>query len=295
MNTEKIAQIASVMNQRLIGIELEIIVPAPEYREFLTAAQAVIDLRVERYNHTRRTWWKTQDDVSLHASSAWRVVEIVSPPLMPLELFTQTKALCEVLERFGASANKSCGFHVHHDAVKFTTKRLQYTMNLAIKSEKALDCLVPASRRGNANHMCKSNVDIANTWITEGGRVRGDRERGEERFRYYKLNLAAYIRHETIEWRQHSGTVEFEKIVLWVALTQALTVRSLLKVPQNLEYKNPMHNVLIQIKWATCDRDGALIPVSEIHADLCKRVVDRMTHFGFAEEAPRLASHVAEA
>ena len=168
-------------------------------------------------------------------------------------------------------------------------------MNLAIKSEKALDCLVPASRRGNANHMCKSNVDIANTWITEGGRVRGDRERGEERFRYYKLNLAAYIRHETIEWRQHSGTVEFEKIVLWVALTQALTVRSLLKVPQNLEYKNPMHNVLIQIKWATCNRDGALIPVSEIHADLCKRVVDRMTHFGFAEEAPRLAPHVAEA
>lgn len=294
MNNEKIAQIASVMQQRLIGIELEILVPAPEYREFLNAAKNAIDLRVETYNHTTRTWWKTQDDVSLHASSAWRVIELVSPPLMPLDLFTQAKALCEVLERFGATVNQSCGFHVHHDAVKFTPKRLQYTMNLAIKSEAALDCLVPASRRGNANNMCKSNVEIANNWITEGGRVRGDRLRGEERFRYYKLNLASYVRHETIEWRQHSGTVEFEKIILWVALTQALTVRSLLKVPQNLEYKNPMHNVLIQIKWATCDRDGALIPVSEIHADLCKRVVLRMQAFGFAEEAPRLAPHVAE-
>ena len=34
--------------------------------------------------------------------------------------------------------------------------------------------------------------------------------------RYYKVNAVAYERHQTIEFRQHSGTTEYEKIANWV-------------------------------------------------------------------------------
>jgi hypothetical protein len=37
--------------------------------------------------------------------------------------------------------------------------------------------------------------------------------------RYYKLNLSAINVHGTIEFRQHSGTVNAEKAVNWVKLT----------------------------------------------------------------------------
>jgi len=290
MNNEKLDQIASTMLPRQIGIELELLIPTPTFNEVVTALQSVVEFKEERYNHVTKTWWKLVPDHSLHASSAWKVCEIVSPPLLPNELFKQTKLICEVLERFGASVNQSCGFHVHHDGAKFTPKRLQYAVNLIVKSEQAIDCMMPKSRRGDSR-WCKSNKEVLNTSINHDlGLVReGDH------YRYRRLNLTSFLRHGTLEYRQHAGTIELEKIVLWVAFTQALAMRSRLKVTQNADYQNPMHNVLIQIKWATCDRDGALIPVSEIHADLCKRVVDRMTHFGFAEEAPRLAPHVVEA
>tara|TARA_R110002124_G_scaffold272617_1_gene441814 strand:- start:412 stop:702 length:291 start_codon:yes stop_codon:yes gene_type:complete len=34
--------------------------------------------------------------------------------------------------------------------------------------------------------------------------------------RYYKLNLQSYNRHESLEFRQHGGTVELEKIKNWI-------------------------------------------------------------------------------
>lgn len=36
------------------------------------------------------------------------------------------------------------------------------------------------------------------------------------RSRYFKLNSQSYWRHGTVEFRQHSGTIEFEKIKNWL-------------------------------------------------------------------------------
>ena len=94
MNNEKLAQIASTMLPRQIGIELELLIPTPTFNEVVTALQAVVEFKEERYNHITKTWWKLVPDHSLHASSAWQVCEIVSPPLLPNELFKQTKLIC---------------------------------------------------------------------------------------------------------------------------------------------------------------------------------------------------------
>lgn len=291
MNNEKLDQIASTMLARKCGVEMELAIPLPAYHELLEVLNTAVGLKEESWGAGTKDYWKIETDGSLRGSSCWKMMEIVAPPLEPKQMFRELKIVTDILKEFGCTVNKTCGLHVHHCAKKFTAKRLQYAVNLIVKSEQAIDCMMPKSRRGSNAYWCKSNRDVLNDSINSDiGTVR----RGDH-WRYRKLNLTAYLKHETLEYRQHAGTIELEKIVLWVAFTQALTMRSRLKVTQNAEYQNPMHNVLIQIKWATCNRDGALIPVSEIHADLCKRVVDRMTHFGFAEEAPRLAPHVAEA
>ena len=36
--------------------------------------------------------------------------------------------------------------------------------------------------------------------------------------RYHKLNLESLVRHGTVEFRQHSGTVDGEKMANWVML-----------------------------------------------------------------------------
>jgi hypothetical protein len=44
--------------------------------------------------------------------------------------------------------------------------------------------------------------------------------------RYLKLNLAAYRRHGTVEFRQHAGTTNATKIWHWVVLTQAMVEKA---------------------------------------------------------------------
>ncbi len=45
--------------------------------------------------------------------------------------------------------------------------------------------------------------------------------------RYYKVNLRSYQRHGTIEFRQHSGTVNFVKICNWVRFLSAFIDESI--------------------------------------------------------------------
>ena len=40
--------------------------------------------------------------------------------------------------------------------------------------------------------------------------------------RYYKVNACAYDRHRTIEFRQHQGSTDYEKISHWVKFLAAL-------------------------------------------------------------------------
>jgi len=40
--------------------------------------------------------------------------------------------------------------------------------------------------------------------------------------RYHVINMTAYLKYGTVEFRQHSGTIEFVKIANWLKITQAL-------------------------------------------------------------------------
>lgn len=57
--------------------------------------------------------------------------------------------------------------------------------------------------------------------------------------RYRKVNAYAFLRHKTIEFRQHSGTVEYEKIMHWVKFVAALVQYS---------YNNEIHEEIIWVE-----------------------------------------------
>lgn len=286
MNTITANQIArNTMVNKTIGIEIECFVPRATRAELNQALARVVRYQQENWNTNTRTYWKAIRDGSLvNAPNGYEGAEFISPPLKPVALFEQLEKVLIVLNEYGAKVRKSCGFHIHCDAKGFTPKRLQYALNHYVKSEQALDRIMAPSRRNNNATYCKGTRAILDTAI-DGARVRTGGE-----FRYRKLNLTSYAKHGTLEFRHHGGTLDFAKMVPWIAMCQATTERCRLKVTRTPAYNNPMHNVLVAIKWAKHNLDGTLSPVTPYHNGLIKFVIDRMNQFGYGNDAPTLGN-----
>jgi argonaute-like protein implicated in RNA metabolism and viral defense len=87
---------------------------------------------------------------------------------------------------------------------------------------------MPQSRRGSNNFFCKSMRVNGTTSRIDHCRDLEDIERlVTHRDRYYKLNTRSYWKHKTVEYRQHSGSIDFEKISNWLLFTARLTEYSL--------------------------------------------------------------------
>lgn len=172
--------------------------------------EAGIDVEVQGYNHNTATCWKLVRDGSVQGSEAW---ELVSPILQGLEGLNELEKVCSVLEQNRVKINKSCGLHIHFDAQGMRTQQVKNLLVNYANFEEIIDSFLPQSRRGNNNTYCKSVKGFVDridglTTINQMASLMSSR--------YYKINLQSYSRHQTVEFRQHSGTVEFEKISNWI-------------------------------------------------------------------------------
>lgn len=196
---------------RSFGIELEIV--HRNQRQLRDAIRSRgIACEIEGYNHSTRRYWKIVSDASVNGG-----YELVSPVLKGQSGLDEVKTVCEALSEVGALINKSCGFHAHFGTDDFK-ESISVWRNLYINYatlEEDIDAFMPPSRRRNT--YCASL------------KVRGWREKMEyahtlvelekaitKRSRYFKLNSQSYWRHGTVEFRQHSGTIEFDKIRNWL-------------------------------------------------------------------------------
>lgn len=152
--------------------------------------------------------WKVCGDGSIQARNGF---ELVSPPLeYNAENLEVVRKVCNLLNDFGVDVNKSCGLHVHFDARSMSVKHLCNVYNRYRKFEAGIDSFMPTSRRASNNSYCKSlyadlrpMADLATT-------------AAQVHDRYYKVNLQSFVKFGTIEFRQHSGTVNGSKVVNWV-------------------------------------------------------------------------------
>lgn len=172
---------------------------------------AGIRVAVEHYNHTdHQDHWKLVTDASLSGRNTF---ELVSPILHGEDGINELEKVCWVLELCDVKVNDSCGLHIHMDAQDFT---MQTWKNLAIsykRLETVIDGFMPRSRRNN--RYCLPLRDITETSILQARTVT-DLRRAFNNNRYHKVNIEAYTRHSTVEFRQHGGTTNFTKMSAWI-------------------------------------------------------------------------------
>ena len=175
----------------------------------LTAAG--INVQVEGYNHTDHTdHWKLVTDSSLSGNNTF---ELVSPILHGEQGLEELEKVCWVLDLCNAKVNDTCGLHVHMDAAEFdltTWKNLILTYK---RLEGVIDNFMPRSRRNN--RYCKALSTITETSI-KSARSISDLRTAFFHNRYHKVNLEAYARHRTVEFRQHGGSTNFTKMSAWI-------------------------------------------------------------------------------
>lgn len=197
--------------------------------------EAGINTRSTGYTHNTTPYWKLVTDASVSGG-----YELVSPVLYGEEGIADLRKACATLEAAGCTVDRQCGVHLHLGAANEDFGTVQrFVMNYA-KLEDSIDCLLPPSRRANNNSMIKSLSGLighetedeivrkVNAKLDAFKRARdiSQLQACLHHDRYYKVNLQSYSRHGTVECRQHSGTLNGDKIEHWVRLMGALFASS---------------------------------------------------------------------
>ncbi len=213
--------LGSSIQDYTFGCELECFLPRgvshAEAARRLTAEG--LDVRAESWGHVTRTWWKIVTDGSLNNYT--RGAEFVSPVLKGQEGLGQVEKLCRALTRMGAKVNKTCGLHVHVGAANITSEELTRLLKLYGRNERTIDRLMPESRRNN--RYCGSVIIPERLCETVQEVLQAIRCTSYQSNRFRKLNAASWWSHRTVEFRQHSGSVEADKVCNWVQFCLYMT------------------------------------------------------------------------
>ena len=179
-----------------------------------------LNYRHEGYNHDTRPYYKLVSDSSIQGADG---IECVSPVLEGNNNgFDSLKRCCLTLNEAEAKVNRSTGLHVHIGVANLTDNWFINIFKNYQRLERVIDSFMAVSRRRNNNRFCKSldgcNFGFACNTIADVQRILTSR--------YFKVNPMSINRHGTIEFRQHQGTTDYEKISNWVRFCSKLVAYS---------------------------------------------------------------------
>lgn len=239
--------LSSTLNRsRRIGIEIEMAIPLigggsqQDLRVKMAQILSANGLRAAARSYSHAPVGDNLDVVVEHDSSIvgesvysgieWTQVEVKSRILTGTADFDLVvKKLCDISRYLGARQNRSTGVHLHLDfpELRDGPERLRSFYNLAHRFEPVVFGLVAPSRRENPFckpmpspskffHECRSLKDCHAAL----GRLGFDR--------YWGFNLTHVFRSTPrIEFRQHQGSLDFEKLRHWRNLCLRLVDHSL--------------------------------------------------------------------
>lgn len=243
---------------RKFGVELEYLGGNAVVVEALRAAG--LDCAFEGYNHQTRSHWKVVTDASVPGG-----YELVTPPLSNL---TTLRAGVDALQSTNATVDRNCGLHVHIEAAGLTELQLCNVVKFYSANEAHIDAFMPPSR--HESRWCKSlrrasNLDACTTMHELRRALHGDR--------YWKVNVECYWRQGTVEFRQHSGSVDSAKVANWVELLQALVDYAAANGPVRFASLTEMLTALFSTQVA--DASGAALPCPP-RGEVARRVWEYM-------------------
>ena len=204
----------------------------------------------DSYGHWLRDKWVLGYDTTIrsHAENQRVSVELTSCPIKFSEL-DNIKPILKSLKDGGATVNKSCGFHCHIDAKDLSIKDVKKIMINYLIYEEVIAFMHPYSRRWNAGYASSTrNVDTSQIDTAFRNATTNDlikkirRARNWEKLfltcssydpRYVKLNIKGLYQYHTrtghssgrtgtIEFRQHGGTIDQDKIINWISFCYQL-------------------------------------------------------------------------
>lgn len=165
--------------------------------------------------------FEAKSDGSLYNGPAgFTGIEFVSPVLDSDNAghTAQVQTLCAMLQNAGCRVDKSCGFHVHLDASTLDANDVKRVFARYTANEDTIDTFMPGNRRGNSTNYAKSGKNYVNHVAQAQTKAALARALPD---RYFRVNLASMDRHGTLEFRQHSATINANTVLRWVSfLTQ---------------------------------------------------------------------------
>jgi len=227
----------AVFTDRTFGVEMEVIF-AGSRQDLADAINAEFSNRgIEAsaydagYTHVSNTnnIWKIVRDGSVH--SGW---EVVSPILHGESGFEQVRAVCFALNEIGCTVNRSTGMHVHHGMDGLSPKQVGQVFGTYAAFQQLLNFAVSPSRR-NAGFAMSVPTAVTNDGDDKWDDVNTMRQalrkltatKGSTRYSAvnhdsFNPNSPTGQCHGTIEFRQHQGTINADKVITWVLITQAI-------------------------------------------------------------------------
>lgn len=140
-------------------------------------------------------------------------LEFVSVPMKGDNGLAEVDKLCEYARENNWQINSACGLHVHLDATDLSNDELFKVAWAYLLTYDLWSCFLPVSRKNNyycAKHFfAPSSLELYNdfeTWVRD--EVQGER--------YCWINFSSYLRHGTIELRNHTASLNGSKINNWI-------------------------------------------------------------------------------
>lgn len=222
---------------RKVGVEMEVTArdtsgdpfEALAFRDALRALHLPTYRGNPGYFHSDGTTW----DVKTDSSCGY---EIASPALTldPDGHHAELREVTTQLAAFGARVSRNCGLHIHVDCSDFDDAALRRLVTLWARYEPTWYSCVPQARRINSycepvrasrftttsHHWSRFRAALVapqtarSITLLRGCGVRGG------------LNLLPYWQHARVEFRLHSGTINYDKVRYWAALCASIVHRA---------------------------------------------------------------------
>lgn len=200
--------------------------------EFVDASTRDVALQLQRDGinaglggYTERAYtsgaWKVTTDQTVSDCRNWSTGEgyggeLVSPVLEGEQGFQELQRVLDSLNRVSnMRVDRRCGLHVHLSWDGMTVEWVQNVIHRYKKFEGTIDGWMAESRRGGNSRWCRGLSDSA---FRDALSYDGDSLSRLSRLcsRYHKVNGEALDKHQTVEFRQHQGTTDYQKISNWI-------------------------------------------------------------------------------
>ncbi len=221
------------ISNKKFGIEVEFVGACPRQVARVINEVEGVECSFAGYTHLTTSYWKVVSDASLNSVRGY-AGELVSPILQGTEGVTELFKVLEALNSVeGVTVNRSCGLHVHLDCREMNVNEIKTVFSRYEQYEEQIDLCMPRSRRGNPR-WCAGTSMVKNSIKRATTKPNAARAAG----RYYKVNLTNIHTRGSMEFRQHSGTTEFKKIVNWLSFLMQF-VESSIEMAANSRAKRP--------------------------------------------------------